>query len=72
MRDEVFALFRRAAPACVLIRGVWENVFSSRPLNAIFEDTSQTVSRQLLFPDGDNWNSRLRIACIDSASSAGS
>jgi IS4 transposase len=50
MLDEVFTLFRKAAPACVLIRGVLENIFSARRLNTIFEDTAQTqYTRELAF-----------------------
>jgi IS4 transposase len=50
MLDEAFALFVKAAPATVLIRGVLENIFSVGRLNAIFEDAAQSqYTRDLAF-----------------------
>jgi IS4 transposase len=50
MLDEAFALFLKAAPATVLIRGVLENIFSVGRLNAIFEDAAQSqYTRDLAF-----------------------
>lgn len=50
MLDEAFGLFVKAAPATVMIRGVLENIFSARRLDAIFEDAAQAqYTRDLAF-----------------------
>ena len=50
MLDEAFALFAKAAPATVMIRGVLENILSERRLDAIFADAAQAqYTRQLAF-----------------------
>jgi IS4 transposase len=50
MLDEAFALFAKAAPASVMIRGVLENILSAKRLDTLFEDTAKLqYTRQLAF-----------------------
>lgn len=50
MLEQIYGLFAKKAPVCVMMRGILANALSSERLDAIFEDTAQQqYTRELTF-----------------------